>query len=325
LASKVVEEKATSPNESANKGSNEHTFEFKPDSNLINMLKNDHISKVYAMNQLSLLLIKQLDDDFGLNRIHSFEVLGEGFIKVNGVMYKPILPNYTLEALPLDVQQQVRKGNVIELFNFGTLYRLSGLTILSVENPRLAEGRLRRELGIPRRKDWTYLFRKFRGLEQLIIAGNVITEADVSKGYANNFMSGFSLGNDLASTLLDRRKGGQDYGRVNPLLCTGQGLMSTVANSRTCKVATKALGYTVGLKAIMVASSLFGPWGVLFGALSVYGTISQASKTGGLFADNTTQGQYYNTNSSRSVAYEDDIVDVKDTEATAKRSRKKAS
>lgn len=295
---------------------NEYKREFKVSQDMVNMFtkSGNNINKVYAINQLSSELIRLIDNDFGIDRVHSFEVVGDGYIRINDTLYKPFLPNVVIEMLPVDIQQFVKEGKVIELFNFKDLYRFKGLEILSIENPRLAEGRVRRELGMTPKHDWLYIFKKFRNLQKVIIAGQDISDTTTSDSYQNSYKQGFNLGESLVNKFFggNKPKKNRDYSAINPLIHTGNGLASTMMKSRTCRVATKALGYTAGLKAVTVIASMLGPWGVLFGAMAVYGTVTQARKNGGLFADEGSQ--YANNNGGMGYTnplYENDDYDDK--------------
>lgn len=306
---------------------NEYKREFKVSQDMVNMYtkSGNNINKVYAINQLSSELIKLIDNDFGIDRVHSFEVVGDGYMRINDTLYKPFLPNVVIEMLPVDIQQFVKEGKVIELFNFKDLYRFKGLEILSIENPRLAEGRVRRELGMTPKHDWMFIFKKFRNLQKVIIAGQDISDTTTSDSYQNSYKQGFNLGESLVNKFFggNKPKKNRDYSAMNPLIHTGNGLASTMMKSRTCRVATKALGYTAGLKAVTVIASMLGPWGVLFGAMAVYGTVTQARKNGGLFADDGSQYANNGGMGYTNPLYEDDDYDDKPKSKSRSKSKSK--
>ena len=58
--------------------------------------------------------------------------------------------------------------------------------------------------------------------------------------------------------------------------------MDQVWDSRPVRIITNAVGWTVGVQAVWMIAGLFGPWGLLFGAIAAanaYSTLKGSSST----------------------------------------------
>lgn len=226
-------------------------------------------SIVGSMNALKMMS-KYLMDEIGrafysYDRIESVEIANNGLI-INNVAFRPAFREDLIESLPYDIRERVASGDVTELFHFENLKRFKNLQILRIDNPQLAEGRVRRELHIHPRKPWSELFKKFKSLRVLNIGGEQITDEVTAKEYDEKGRGGYTLTEKLAQAF-----------KMTPSVVTGSRVQQ-LWNSRPVRIATRAVGWTLGVKAITVAASLFGPWGLLMGAFAGYGAIREYQK-----------------------------------------------
>ena len=147
-----------------------------------------------------------------------------------------------------------------DLLNFKDIRKFKNLQLLVIDNVRLAEGRFRREFGLGK-KSWVHLFKKFPYLSEIYIGGHLISvdgsgEVTGEKSYnVSNMLKGMELGNKLASA----------YGRTKSVL--GSSRMQRVWGSKPVRMFTKVLGYTLGVQALILGASVFGPVVLLSGAL----------------------------------------------------------
>jgi hypothetical protein len=217
------------------------------------------ISAITSLKMMSRYLMDEIKKMVGdYSRIESFEVTATGLV-INNVGFRPQFDSEIVESMPYDIRLQVSEGNVAELFHFGNLRRFSNLVTLRIDNPRLAEGRVRREIGLSPRKTWHKLFNWFHSLRELYIGGSQITDEVSSQAYEDGGRGGFSLSEKL------RKAFGLGASAVS------SSRMDRVWDSRPVRVATGAVGATLGVKAVTMAAAFFGPWGLLFGAFAGFG------------------------------------------------------
>lgn len=223
------------------------------------------MSCLNALSHMSSILMKEIKKVFGdYSRVHSIEITSTGLV-LNDIAFRPKFSEEDIKLMPFDIQRGVARGNIIELINFNDLYKFSNLTILTIDNVTLAESRVRREMTIGT-KPWSILFKKFRHLNRLIIGGREITDAATAQAYDNEGRGGYSIMEGLKTTL------GAGVGVLT------SSRMSRFWDSKPVKVTTGALGWTLGAKALMMGASMFGPWGLLFGAFAVAGAIGSRRK-----------------------------------------------
>lgn len=213
------------------------------------------ISSTYAFKQMSDIILKDIKKAYGsLDRIHSVDISNSGLMVINNYKYMPQIPASIIETMPIDIRNEVAKGNVAELFYFDNLYKFHNLVRLSIESTQLAEGRVRFEMGCDK-KGWGYLFRRFKNLSELYIAGNKFGSENDATSYEDNGRAGFAL----------REKLSDSFGLSN---ISNSWVGKLWGNPRMRHV-KRGLGAVLGVKGLMMAASLFGPWGVFFGAVTV--------------------------------------------------------
>lgn len=222
------------------------------------------ISAINAIKMMTNYIMQEIQKVYGdFSRIHSFEATNNGIV-INNIAFRPSFDQDVIESMPLDIKNQVARGNLIELFHFGDLLKFRNLEILRIDNSRLAEGRVRREIGLSPRKGWFSLFNKFRNLQELYIGGERITDEETSQRYDDNGRGGFSLTERLRESF------------KMPASVVSNSRMERVWDSKPVRVMGGALGWTLGIKAVTVAATMFGPWGLIFGAFAGYSAYQES-------------------------------------------------
>lgn len=220
---------------------------------------NNPMSCVAALKMTSQIVMKEITRVFGSpDRVESIEITKQGLV-INNVAFRPKVSSDIIMGMPYDIQHSVKNGDLTELFDFKDLHKFRYLSVLRVDSPRLAEGRLRRELGIAPNKPWSVLFRKLRSLRELYIAGYRIDGEDSAKAYDNSGRGGFTFAENVRNSL------------GVPLKAVTSSRMSKMWDSKPVKIFTGAAGWTIGVKAMTVTAGFLGVWGLLFGAVAGYG------------------------------------------------------
>lgn len=231
--------------------------------------KHGVTSMINAFNRMSEILLNEIRKVFGdLSRVRSLEVTGNGLV-INDIAFRPQFDKEVIDTFPYDIRGKVSRGDIVELFHFRNLTRFRNLEVLRIDNARLAEGRVRREIPLSPKKSWFALFNKMRSLNELYIAGEKIVDDTTAEQYEDNGRGGFSLTEKLREKFQMRQSAVSD----SPL--------EKVWNSRPVKVVGNAVGWTIGVKTVTVAASLFGGWGLLFGAFAGYGAYKELKKRRG--------------------------------------------
>lgn len=218
------------------------------------------INSIRKMSQIILTEIRKFSGD--LSRVEQFEVTTNGLV-INNIAFRPRFEPDVIESMPFDIRTQVERGNLVELFHFENLRKFPNLSVLRIDNSRLAEGRVRRELGLSPTKTWMKLFDKFRHLHELYIGGERITDAVSAKGYEDRGQGGYSLTEKLREKL----------GVGRSLISNSR--MERVWDSKPVRVFGGAMGWTAGIKVVSLAATLLGPWGIVFGILAGAGVYKE--------------------------------------------------
>ena len=93
--------------------------------------------------------------------------------------------------------------------------------------------------------------------------------------------SGLGLGAKLAG-IFGMGRGNKDSGDYVPNPApTYQAppLIEKMWQSKPVRILTGALGWTLGCKAVVFAATVFGPWGLLFGAFAAAGAYNEIKKS----------------------------------------------
>lgn len=202
------------------------------------------------------------------SRIESFEVTDTGLV-INDIAFRPKFDQQVIAGMPFDIRQQVQNGNIVELFHFDNLRKFPNLSTLRIDNTRLAEGRVRRELGVHPNKSWLTLYKRFRSLQDLYIGGVRITDEDSSDHYDNTEKEGYSLTERLRESL------------NVPLRAVSSSRMERVWKSPSVKIATRAVGWTAGAHLIVASSAFIGAWSIFLGGMVGLGAYREYKKRQG--------------------------------------------
>lgn len=224
------------------------------------------MSAINAIKFTSNVLLKEIEKFAGgLSRIESVEVTTKGLV-LNNIAFRPTFEQEVIDTMPFDIRRQVSEGNVTELFHFENLRKFPNLMTLRIDNSRLAEGRVRRELGLSPKKTWAVLFYRFKHLRELYIGGEMITDEQSAQDYDDRGRGGF--------TLTEKLRGALGVGRN----AVSSSRMERVWDSKPVKVVGGAVGATAAVKVVSLAAMMFGPWGLLFGAFAGYGAYREVKK-----------------------------------------------
>ena len=222
-----------------------------------NTRAKSNMTTAYALKVISKQIVKQIEQMLGsLDRVETFEATSTGLV-INGYAFRPKFDKEFIELLPFDIQQDIARGNLTPLFDFDAVYSFKHLDTFIIDNTRLAEGRIKRELQLPNKMTWYKLLQRKKFLKRIVIAGQEITDRESCDIYENGGKAGYELEEQLS-----------DKFQMRPFKETPLGKLW---QTRPAKIATGALGATAGVKAVMVGVSIFGGWGLLFGAFAGYG------------------------------------------------------
>ena len=237
------------------------------------------MSCINAFKSASATILNAIKEQFGsLSRIYSVHIANDGLVVINEVKFMPTFDVEFIQSLPVDMQGEVSSGKIAQLFYFGDMYKFSNLNTFIVDNTRLAEQRIRTEMGV--RGNWDSLFNKFNNLQTLIIGGVNMGDDGAAQDYEDNDRGGFGLRDKLANF----------FGLDDSNSWTGR-LWKSKPVRTVGKIFGGALGATMGVKLLMGACTIFGPWGLLFSAFAVGGAVHEYKK-------NNPRGGYSNNNGS---------------------------
>ena len=242
----------------------------------------------------------------GLDRINTIHVSDNGLF-INDIAFRPFVPKVVVDSLPIDIRGEVARGNIIEFFDFQMLFRLPNLDTLVIDNVRLAETKVRRELRMKRDMTWDLLYDNFDSLRLLEIGGSRITTPEEAAKYTDTSGGDYEFQEKIReafkfdSDILERVK--------SPV--------QKLWRSRPVAIVTGALGGTVGTKVVLGMASMMGAWGILFAGLAGYGAYNTYIKGNGR---NSSRG--YSGSSYESYDY-DDYVESKPQKNNKKSNRRR--
>lgn len=207
-----------------------------------------------------------IDKVIGLpDSITDFKVTKDGVLVLNGVAYMPRFEPSFIESLPLGLRNKIESGALIDFFDMQKIYRYKNLNTFVIERESLAQGRARKEMGIGFRKRWSVLFKKFPYLGYIKVGSVEYVRDNPDTDAENKFLDLF------------QRNPQSTY--ATPSISSR---MDQVWDSRPVRIITNAVGWTVGVQAVWMIAGLFGPWGLLFGAIAAanaYSTLKGGSST----------------------------------------------
>ncbi|WP_324823532.1 hypothetical protein [Sinanaerobacter sp. ZZT-01] len=231
-------------------------------------IENTNIAKTVTLHKISNIIIKDIIRAFdGVDRITSFVVDMNEKLIINDVYYQPTFNESFINSLPIDLEEKVQSGRLAELFFFKDLFRFNNLHTFIIENEILAHGRIAKELGLlPRSgviggfgftigggKKYSHLFKKFPVLQYIRIGSKIEYYRDNPDAVTDE------------DKLLDSYK--KKPHRTIAQQGNGYSRMDAVWDSSPVRLMAGAFGWTMALKTAVLAATIFGPWGLAFGAI----------------------------------------------------------
>lgn len=231
--------------------------------------KDTVLGAIDTFQYMSKLVETSISEAFhGLDRVRTLHVSDSG-IFINDIAFRPTIPREVIGSMPLDIRGEVARGNITEFLNFGIIYKMPNLNTIVIDDIRLAETRVRQELGIKRKETWSKLYKKKRGLLHLEIGGSRITTPEEARRYAE---SGGGAGYSLQERLREV------YSIDSDMIDRVKSPIKKAMRSKPVTIVTGAMGATLGTKAVLGVASMMGAWGVMFAGLTGYGAYKSMKK-----------------------------------------------
>lgn len=241
----------------------------------------DSMGNVKASRQLTQMIIKDIKQQFGgVNNIEEITITANGCLYINGYGYMPQFPDDFVGSLGTALQYDLQDGRLSKIVNMGAVVSniMDNVFSLTIEPPNIAYNHLF-QMEIGANKGYDKLFKSYRNLQEIYLPDNELTR---NNPQGNNAPPG--IGSKLANLF--------GFGRgntPNPASdYNGNSLVDRMFESAPVRVMTNALGWTLGCKAVVLAATMFGPFGLLFGGFAMYGAYKEIKNSNG------NQGNYNN-------------------------------
>ena len=251
----------------------------------------DSLGNAKVSSKLADKVVKDILKQFGgINNIDEITLNATGCLIINGYTYTPQFGDNFVNSLGEVQKMELQQGKLTSVLNVGRVINGISLNIatLSIESPQIAYNDLfMNDLGI--KKDYTSLFKSHPNLEDIYLPDEELHR----HGNQQQGRSGLGLGAKLAG-IFGMGRGNKDSGDYVPNPApTYQAppLIEKMWQSKPVRVLTGALGWTLGCKAVVFAATVFGPWGLLFGALAAAGAYKEIKNEA-----NQTRSTYNNNN-----------------------------
>lgn len=230
------------------------------------------VNTICSLREMTAFILKDIENMLGsLDALTSLRFTEEGTLVINDIAYKPTFDEEFLTSLPFAIQDKVRDGCVLEIFDLSKIYKFKHLQSFSIDSESLAQGRARRELALKTRERYSVLFKYFKDLV-IIRVGEIeykksIPDAPEQEGET---LKGYGFV-DRMKNLFSGSK------QVTPK--QENSMMGSFWNRKPIQIMTNALGWTVSTYAVYLAATLFGPLGLLFGAFTAAGAYKEVKKS----------------------------------------------
>jgi hypothetical protein len=251
----------------------------------------DSLGNAKVSSKLADKVVKDILKQFGgINNISEITLNATGCLIINGYTYTPQFGDNFVNSLGEVQKMELKQGKLTSVLNVGRVINGISLNIatLSIESPQIAYNDLfMNDLGI--KKDYTSLFKSHPNLEDIYLPDEELHR----HGNQQQGRSGLGLGAKLAG-IFGMGRGNKDSGDYVPNPApTYQAppLIEKMWQSKPVRILTGALGWTLGCKAVVFAATVFGPWGLLFGALAAAGAYKEIKNEA-----NQTRSTYNNNN-----------------------------
>lgn len=282
--------------------------ENNPYSNIVSNpnLENSTVHMYNAYNKITSILLNDIARVMGgLNMIREVYLMGEGQMVLNGLHYKPSLPENI--ELPYNVKLAINNGNLSDVFCFTDLKKFSNLQSLKIESISVAR-KVAQELGIPKNEDLGVLLgdkrysRIFSELIEVVVGGVSIPQD--SQMYEPQ-KRGWNLGEKLGN--LFNRGSKRGYSKPNPM---GDSKIGELYEKPWVKRHMKALGWTVGPWVLLnIAMPIVGPWALLYGgwvAMNHYGNYKRSNENVSMPAPRQSKSSTKGTKKNNVIQNEDE-------------------
>lgn len=239
-----------------------------------------------TLEKVSDMIIEDVFNQFG-NDIFSIGVNANGGLIVNNTGYSPSFGEAFMRSIQSKpyIVAQLNRGNLSVVADMGYIIRnlMGDSQQLSVEYPRFAKDNyFWNQIGAKNR-DCGKLFKKYPNLETINICGEILTRDNM---YEDSPSSGGLLSN-LFGLNKNPRVPNPHRKEVD-----SNSITNRIFSSKPVRVMANAFGWTMGVKAVMLATTIFGPIGLLFGAFAAVGAVKELK--------NDNQNSQYSTNKPNS-------------------------
>lgn len=249
-----------------------------------NVQNVDSLDNVKASRQLTDQVIKDIIRQFGgVNNIDEITITANDCLVINGYMYMPKFSEPFYESLGIAVKNDLDNGKIGRVVNLGAVVNAikSNIYSLSIESPKIANSNLfKSELGVIR-KGYGHLFNECRNLQTINLPNEELTRNNPNSN--GRIGIGAKLANLFGFGKTDTKSGKEKENYLPDPTSTSKDnqLVDRMFDSRPVRILTGALGWTLGCKAVVLAATLFGPWGLLFGGIAMAGTYSELKNNRG--------------------------------------------
>lgn len=263
----------------------------------------DDIGNVKASRQITEQIIKDIVLQFGgVNNIDEITITANESLVINGYTYLPEFNDNFYNSLGAAILQDVKQGKIGKVVNLGEVVASINRNIysLSIESPKIAEGTVfKQELGVYK-KGYSYLFRICPNLQTINLPNKEITRdnpnVDEQPGLGSKLANLFGFGRPKEKKAKKGNRN-EDYIPDPTPSSKDHQFVDRMFDSRPVRILTGALGWTMGCKAVVMAATLFGPWGLLFGGLAMVGAYGEIKNS------KTQQNDYQTKQRGRQDSY----------------------
>lgn len=249
----------------------------------------DSMGNVKASKQLTDQVIKDIIIQFGgANNIDSIAITASGCLVLNDYVYCPQFPDIFMDSLGMAIRNDLENGKLHRVVNLGyVVFTIMNQCVeLTIESPKIANSTVfKNELRVKR--SYGDLFKRNPNLQVIRLPNEELTrnnpnEQDNTGGLGSKLAGLFGFG---------RQNNKSDDYVPNPTASSNDnGFVDRMFESKPVRVLTGALGWTLGCKAVILAATFFGPWGLLFGAFAAAGAYKEIKNDRNRYNSSSTGG-----------------------------------
>ena len=269
-----------------------------------NIDNTDSWDNVKASSHLTQIVIKDIKKQFGgLNGIETISVTANGCLAINGYTYSPKFDESFMDSLGAAIRHDVEDGQLYKVVNIGRVINAISANIyeLSIETPKVScNDVFKKEMGI-KGDNYSVLFRTHNNLQTIYLPDDELTRNNPHQQQG----SGGGLGSKLARIFgFGGNRNSENYTPNPAPSYEGNDMVDRIFDSKPVRVLTGALGWTLGCKAVVMAATIFGPWGLLFGAFAAVGAYNSMKEDRNNYSSNNrnngSNGNYRNNSGNGS-------------------------